>query len=269
MVGQSTFLGRLPVTVAAWLALFYLAIPLVIVSAVSVTNTEFLAFPPQGLTLRWYSTVITDSSYVKSFLLSGYLAAISTVAAVFLGVPTALILARKEFPGRQAIGALFLSPLILPTIVLGVVVLQFSARAGFPRSFYALLLGHVIVTVPYVVRTTLASLAAGFDLATEEAAQDLGAAPMQVFFLVTLPQIKQGVITGALFAFLMSWINVEVSIFNTTPTLETLPVKLMNYIQYNVDPSLAAVSATTIFIAVAAVLILDLTIGVEKATRGL
>lgn len=269
MVGHSTFLSRLPVAVVSWIALAYLAIPLVIVSAVSVTNTEFLAFPPQGFTLRWYTTVITDRTYVESFLLSGYLAAVSTVVAVILGVPTALILSRKEFPGRQAIGALFLSPLILPTIVLGVVVLQFSAQMGFSRSFSALLLGHAIVTVPYVVRTTLASLAAGFDLATEEAAQDLGATPMQVFFLVTLPQIKMGVFTGALFAFLMSWINVEVSIFNTTPTLEPLPVKLMNYIQWNLDPSLAAVSATTIFVALAAVLLLDLTIGVEKATKGL
>lgn len=95
--------------------------------------------------------------------------------------------------------------------------------------------------VPYLMRTTLASLSAGFGVATEEAAQDLGATPLQVFFFVRLPQIKQGVITGALFAFVMSWINVEVSMFNTTPTLVTLPVKLMNYIQYNVDPSLAAV----------------------------
>jgi ABC-type Fe3+ transport system permease subunit len=112
--------------------------------------------------------------------------------------------------------------------------------------------------------TTLAALA-GLEPSIEEAAQDLGASPALTFFSITLPQIKTGVIAGALFAFIMSWINVEVSIFQTKAHLMTLPVKLFNYVQFNVDPLLAAVSSVTIYLAIAAVFMLDLLIGIEKA----
>ena len=131
---------------------------------------------------------------------------------------------------------------MLPTIVLGAAILQYASALGFARSFWALFVGHVVLVTPYVMRTTLASLA-GSERALEEAAQDLGANRIETFFLITLPQIKPGVIAGALFAFINSWINVEVSIFNSTSQLVTLPVKLFNYIQFNIDPTLAAVSA--------------------------
>ena len=124
--------------------------------------------------------------------------------------------------------------------------------------------GHVVLVTPYVIRTSLASLS-GMEAAHEEAAQDLGATPMQAFFLVTLPQIKPGVIAGALFAFINSWINVEVSIFNSTAQLVTIPVKLFNYIQFNIDPTLAAVSAVTIYIAILVVVAIDLAVGIENA----
>jgi putative spermidine/putrescine transport system permease protein len=121
-----------------------------------------------------------------------------------------------------------------------------------------------VLVTPYVIRTSLASLT-GLEPVHEEAAQDLGATAVQTFFLVTLPQIKPGVIAGALFAFINSWINVEVSIFNSTAQLVTIPVKLFNYIQFNIDPTLAAVSAATIYIAIVVVVAIDLAVGIEKA----
>lgn len=256
--------GRLGVKSLSWFALLYLMAPLVVVVAVSVTETAYLKFPPQGFTLKWYAGFLKDPSYLDAFWLSAKLAFVATLVALLLGVPAGLVIARKRFPGRQAVSAVFLSPLILPTIVIGVAILQYASLLGFSRSFSALLVGHVVLVIPYVVRTTLASLA-GLDVAIEEAAQDLGATPAQTFFLVTLPQIKPGVIAGGLFAFINSWINVEVSIFNTTTAESTLPVKIFNYVQFNVDPLLAAVSSVTIYIAVLSVLILDLVIGVEKA----
>jgi putative spermidine/putrescine transport system permease protein len=186
------------------------------------------------------------------------------VSALLLGVPAALIFARKQFPGSRALSALFLSPLVLPTIVLGVAILQYASALGFARTFWALFVGHVVLVTPYVIRTSLASLS-GIEPVHEEAAQDLGATGVQTFFLVTLPQIKPGVIAGALFAFINSWINVEVSIFNSTAQLVTIPVKLFNYIQFNIDPTLAAVSAATIYIAIVVVVAIDLTVGIEKA----
>jgi putative spermidine/putrescine transport system permease protein len=256
--------GRLFIAGVSWIAMLYLALPLLVVVSISFTATEYLAFPPQGLTLRWYWVVVSDPTFVEAFILSGELAAAATATVLLLGVPAALVLARKDFPGRQALSALFLSPLVLPTIVLGVAILQYASALGFARSFLALYVGHVVLVMPYSIRTTLAALS-GMETAYEEAAQDLGATPLQTFLLITLPQIKPGVIAGALFAFINSWINVEVSIFNSTAQLETIPVKLFNYIQFNIDPTLAAVSAATIYMAILVVVAIDLAVGIEKA----
>jgi putative spermidine/putrescine transport system permease protein len=257
-------LGRLLIAGVSWLVVIFLAIPLIVVIAISFTRTEYLAFPPQGLTLRWYWNVVSDPTFVEAFILSGQLAAAATTTALVLGIAAALVFARKQFPGSRVLGALFLSPLVLPTIVLGAAILQYASALGFARSFWALFVGHVVLVTPYIIRTTLASLS-GMQLSIEEAAQDLGATPAETFFLVTLPQIKPGIIAGALFAFINSWINVEVSIFNSTAQLVTIPVKLFNYIQFNIDPTLAAVSAATIYIAILVVVAIDLAIGIEKA----
>ncbi len=257
--------GRATLSGVSLLALLFLAFPLLVVIGISFTTTEYLRFPPVGLTWKWYTRFFDDISFVESLLTSAKLAVSSTVGALLLGVPAGLVLARKRFPGRQAVSALFLSPLMLPTIVIGVAILQYASTMGFARTFWALLVGHVVLVMPYVMRTTLASLA-GFEITQEEAAQDLGATPMKTFFLVTLPQIKPGVIAGSLFAFIISWIDVEVAVFNSTPELITIPVKMFNYIQFNVDPIIAAVSAITIYVAIVAVLLIDATVGIEKAT---
>jgi putative spermidine/putrescine transport system permease protein len=257
-------LGRLSIAGVSCIVLLYLALPLVVVIAISFTETEYLKFPPQGFTWRWYWKVVSDPTFVEAFVVSSQLAAAATATALLLGVPAALVFARKKFPGARAMNALFLSPLVLPTIVLGVAILQYASALGFARSFWALYVGHVVLVTPYVIRTSLASLS-GMDATLEEAAQDLGATRMQAFFLITLPQIKPGVIAGALFAFINSWINVEVSIFNSTAQFVTIPVKLFNYIQFNIDPTLAAVSAVTIYIAILVVVAIDLAVGIEKA----
>ena len=256
--------GRLLIGSISCAAMLYLALPLFVVIAISFTTTEYLKFPPDGLTLRWYWQVVSDPTFVEAFIVSGQLAAAATASALLLGVPAALVFARKQFPGSRALSALFLSPLVLPTIVLGVAILQYASALGFARTFWALFVGHVVLVTPYVIRTSLASLS-GIEPVHEEAAQDLGATPVQTFFLVTLPHIKPGVIAGALFAFINSWINVEVSIFNSTAQLVTIPVKLFNYIQFNIDPTLAAVSAATIYIAIVVVVAIDLAVGIEKA----
>jgi putative spermidine/putrescine transport system permease protein len=256
--------GRMLIAGISWVVLCYLSLPLIVVVAISFTTTSHLSFPPVGATLRWYGNVLGDPTFVEAFVLSGQLAAAATVVALLLGVPAALAMARGEFGGRGALSAIFLSPLVLPTIVLGAAILQYASALGFARSFWALLVGHVVLVTPYVMRTTLASLS-GSERALEEAAQDLGANRIEAFFLITLPQIKPGVVAGALFAFINSWINVEVSIFNSTSQLVTLPVKLFNYIQFNIDPTLAAVSSLTIYFAVLLVFAIDWLVGIEKA----
>ena len=263
-MGRGERIGRAFLTMFSVIAVIYFLLPLVIIIGTSFTTTAFLRFPPEGFTLSWYTKFLNDPSYLQSMGLSALLAGSATATAAVLGVPVALVLLRGEVPAAYAIGALFLSPLILPPIVVGAALLQFATAVGIARTFWALFFGHVVLIIPYIVRTTLAALAR-FNLSLEEAARDLGASAPETFFLVTLPLIKPGIIAGALFAFIISWINVEISIFNTTASLMPIPVKLFNYIQYNVDPMIAAVSATTIYIAVIVVILIDRVIGIERA----
>jgi len=262
-----TTVGRVLLRSVAWAVLGYLVLPLVVLVGASMTRSRFLAFPPDGVTLAWYGQVLDDPSYVSAFVTSTAIAASATVAAVLLAVPAALALARYSFFGRTAISALFLSPLLLPYIVLGAALLQYGAALGLARSFTALLIGHVVIVTPFVLRSVLPQLNLG-QQALEEASMDLGAGPAATFFLITLPLIRSGLVSGSLLAFVSSWINVEMSIFNTTAELTTIPVKLFNYVQYSVDPTIAAVSAVTILVAAVVITALDLTIGLEiLATR--
>lgn len=255
--------SRLLVVLLAWGGLAFLALPLVIIVATSFTETEFLKFPPVGFTLRWYWRFLEDSSYLSSIWTSVAIAGIATVIAVVLGVLVALVISRSEIRGRQLLNTIFIAPLILPTIVIGAALLQYANALGFARSFFALVVGHTVIVVPYVLRTVLASLER-FDKSLEEASHDLGGNAVSTFFLITLPIIKPGLVAGVLFAFIISWINVELSIFNATAETMPIPVKLFNYVQYAVDPMLAAVSAATIYVAVIAVIVLDMLVGIDR-----
>jgi putative spermidine/putrescine transport system permease protein len=265
MKGIGDRISAVLLAAAGWSGIFYLALPLVVIIGVSFTTTEYLRFPPAGFTLRWYAKFLEDRSYIDAIWTSATLAVSAAGISLLLGIPVALVVARSRFPGQRALNALFISPLVLPAIVIGAALLQYASTLGIARTYGAMLAGHVVIVIPYIVRTTLASLS-GVSETLDEAARDLGASGLSAFFLVTLPVIKPGVIAGALFAVIISWINVELSIFNTTADLMTIPVKLFNYVQYSVDPMIAAVSAATIYVAVIVVVVLDAVIGIDQAT---
>lgn len=246
----------------SYAALAYLVLPLAVIVGSSLTTTSFLAFPPQGVTLAWYGKMLGDPSYVSAFATSTVLAAAATLIAVLLAVPAALAIARHAFLGKQVFSAMLMSPLILPHVVIGAALLQYGAAIGLTRSFNALLVGHIVIIMPFVLRAVLPQLAEE-QKSLEEASADLGAGPVTTFFLVTLPQIRSGIVSGAIFAFISSWINVELSIFNTTADLTTIPVKLFNYVQYTIDPTIAAVSSITILVAAVVIVVLDLTLGLD------
>lgn len=256
-------LGTYILFFASMMVLAFLLAPLLIVVAISFTESNYLAFPPTGFTFKWYQDVLDNPFYISAFWLSIKIALSSMLVAVCLGVPASIVLKRKTFFGSRVISGLFLSPLILPTIVLGVVILQYTSALGYGMTFPALLVGHIVLIIPYIMRATLVSLA-NYDLSFEEAAQDLGATTFETFRFITLPQIKPGIIAGALFGFVISWINVEVSIFNSTSAQATLPVRIFNQVQMAVDPTMAAISALTIYFAIITVLALDYFIGIEK-----
>lgn len=255
--------GKCLLHAAAWIAITYMMVPLAVIIATSFNESNRLAFPPQGFSLKWYTAFLSDPTYIDSILNSTQLALGATVIALVLGTAAALAMARGQFPGRSALLTLLMSPLVLPNIVIGAALLQFASMLGFARTFASLLAGHVILVLPYVVRLVLSSFS-GLNRSLEEASQDLGASPFSTFFRITLPQIKPGIVSGGLFAFVVSWVNVELSIFNTSPQLSLLPVKILNYVEYTVDPLIAAVSASTIYVAIVMVLLIDAFIGIDK-----
>lgn len=244
------------------LILAYLAFPLVVIIGASLTTTSFLTFPPKGLTFDWYEVILTNPTYVSAFMTSAWLALWATIIAVVLAIPAALAIARYTFPGRTLLSSLLLSPLVLPHLVLGAALLQFGSVMGLTRTFTALLVGHVVIVTPYVLRTVL-PLLSNDQKVLEDASCDLGANGFETFWYVTLPQIRSGVLSGALLAFITSFINVELSIFNTTSDLNTIPVLLFSYVEYSIDPSIAAVSAATIIAAIIAIVVADVLIGLD------
>jgi putative spermidine/putrescine transport system permease protein len=241
----------------------YLLAPIVVVVVAAFTAADFIMFPPSGFSLKWFEKVLRDPDFIRPLWNSIRLGVAATVVSSLLAVPAAIALVRGALPGRRAIETFLLAPLTLPTIILAVGLLFFAARIGLTNSFAALLAGHVVITVPYMLRTVL-GVYAGMNREVEEAAQVLGAKPWQVAWHVTLPAIRPGVIAGTIFSFLMSFDEVAVALLLTNSDTTTLPVSILSYLVYNYDPAVAAISTIQIAIVVAALVALERLFGVKN-----
>ena len=171
-------------------------------------------------------------------------------------------MSRGKLPGARALTSLFLTPLMLPAILTGLALFQILLSFGIGRPVWALVLGHTVVAVPYVIRTTLAVLA-DFDRRIEEAAAVLGAGPARVFAEVTLPLIRPGVFAGGVFAFITSFDQFPISLFLVQPGGETLPVVMFNYMKFDLDGTVAAASMVSILLAIGVVVIIDRLVGLR------
>jgi putative spermidine/putrescine transport system permease protein len=235
----------LAVTTMALAVVVFLQIPVIVVILAAFSTTSYLTIPPQGVTLNWFAKVLSDPTYLSAIKMSLILACGSTLISLVLGVAAAYALFRKAVPGAEAITSLLMAPLILPAVVIGVALLQYFSLTGLRGSLFGLMMAHVVITVPYIVRSALASLS-GLDLALEEAARVLGASGFEAFRLVTLPLIRPGLVAGALFAFITSLDNVPVTIFLISANQTTLPVLIFSSVEMGVDPSVAAISTLLI-----------------------
>ena len=249
------------------LVITFMLAPLVIVCVVAFTPGNTLAIPTTGFSLRWFRAVFAHSDFVQSFKNSLWLAAISATLATVLAVPAGLAIARHTFPGRNFLNGLFLSPLIIPHLVLGVALLRTFSLIGATGSFFWLALAHVVIITPYVLRLVLASVE-GSDRSAEQAALSLGASQATVFVRVTLPMILPGVTGGWLLAFINSFDEVTMSIFVTAPSTVTLPVRMYMYATESIDPLIAAVSALMVALTAVAMLVLDRIYGLDKILVG-
>jgi putative spermidine/putrescine transport system permease protein len=245
----------------------FLVAPILVVIVVSFGDAPFLQFPPGRLSLRWYTSLGEYPDFLASFGLSLVLAATSAGAATVVGTMGAFALARHRFRGRALLSALVMAPLVLPGLITGIALLQFFSLFRTEPSFFRLFVGHLIVTVPYVVRSVGAVLV-GFDTTLEEAARGLGAGPVTATRLITLPLIKPGLIAGALFAFILSFDNVVVSIFLTTPRLVPLPIQIYNYVESSARPIIASVSTLQIVVIVVLVVVAEKLVGFSRYVGG-
>jgi putative spermidine/putrescine transport system permease protein len=258
--------GPLALVFHALFVVFMLA-PLVIVCVVAFTPEGYLSLPTRGPSLRWFRAILGYPEFLRAFRDSLWLAALSSTIAIGLAVPAALAIARHRFPGRDAITALFMSPLMVPHVVLGIAFLRFFTQIGLSGSFTGLVASHVIVVMPFALRLVLAA-SYGIDARIEHAAISLGAGHATVFRRVTLPLILPGVVSGWLLAAINSFDEVTMTVFIASPATVTLPVRMFLYIQDNIDPLIAAVSACLIALTALLLFALDRLYGLDRLFVG-
>lgn len=249
------------------LVIAFMLAPLAIVCVVAFTPENTLTLPTTQLSLRWFKAVFAHPDFVQSFKNSLWLALLSATLATGIAVPAGLAIARHSFAGRDFLNGLFLSPLIIPHLVLGVALLRMFSLIGATGSFAWLVLAHVVIITPYALRLVLAALA-GTDRSAEQAALSLGASQATVFRRITLPMILPGVTGGWLLAFINSFDEVTMSIFVTAPSTVTLPVRMYMYATESIDPLMAAVSALMVVLTAVAMLVLDRIYGLDKILVG-
>ncbi len=246
--------------------LLFLLAPLAVVAVFALNPLPYISFPPVGVTTRWFEKFFTSSDFMTALWLSLRVAVMVLVLSTVIGGMCALALVRGNLPGARVLTACFMSPLMLPAILTGLALFQLFLLSGVGRPVWGLVAGHTLVAVPYVLRTTLAVLH-NFDRRIEEAAASLGATPRRVFFEVTLPIIRPGVIAGGIFAFIVSFDQFPISLFLVLPKGETLPVVLFNYMKFDLDGAIAAASMVSILLALSVVLLLERVIGLKAYVK--
>jgi putative spermidine/putrescine transport system permease protein len=244
--------------VSAALIIAFLCVPSFFVIPVSFTSGNFVEFPPQGFSLRWYELYFGASDWIAATVRSFVVALLTGAVATVLGTAAAFVLVRQAITGRGVILGLILAPLVLPRIIIAVGLFYLYARIGLVGTVLGLVIGHTILAIPYVVITVMAVLKT-YDERLDQAAWSLGASKWRTLIHVTLPQILGGILAGFLFAFITSFDELTISLFVTGGSTSTLPRRMWNDLLLQVNPTLAAVSTivllfVTVFIIAAEVL---------------
>lgn len=252
-----------------WLGLWAVLIcvvllaPLVFVVAVSLTPLDYISLPTTSFSLRWYRQMLEHQEFLDAGLNSILLAVEASVTALAIGVLAALAAVRYRFRLRQTLLLAISAPLFVPMVMSGLAILMLSSTLGIQNQSLRLYVGHAALTIPYVFRTVSASLS-GFDINQELAARNLGAGITRTFWEVTMPQIGPGILAGALFAFIVSFDNIGISIFLTGAKFDTLPVELYTYAAYSNDPMSAAVSVAMMGLSIISIVLVERLFGLQK-----
>jgi len=250
----------------AALVYFFLMAPLVIVIGASLSDTGYLTFPPEGLTLTWFERIFEISAFRRTMVTSFQIAFLSTACALAIGIPAAYALNRYRVGLPSWLSTVYVLPVLIPEIVLGFSLLRsVQVGAGLP-VWPTLLIGHTLIVLPYAVRVVSASLAA-FDFSTEDAAVSLGCPRWRAFFVVVLPNVRAGVIAAFILAFITSINDVSVALFLTGPGISTLPIQILAHVEQFFDPVIASVSVLLMLLTVAVMAVVEMTLGLSFLAR--
>lgn len=247
-------------------AITLLLAPTLVVVIVSFTDSFSLRFPPPGYSFKWYVALL-DAWQLHFAAWNSFVVALwTTVMSVVLGVGASLAIARSPTLTARILDSLFMSPLVLPALAFGLAALMLFSLVGLPISPLTLIIGHTVVCVPYVVRTTVAALAQ-LDTVLLESSASLGASRLYTFRRITLPLIRPGIIAGAFLAFMASFDNVPVSLFLRDARTDMLPIRMWQDLEGKLDVTIAAVSGVMIFITIIALIIMERMAGLSRRLR--
>jgi len=245
------------------MVLVFIILPLPIVIISSFSSSSMIAFPPKDFSLKWYIGLFRKREYITSFLLSLRVALICVVSSLTMGTLAALAIKRYTYRFPEMLKTLFLSPLMVPAVIIGIALMRFMNILGWINSFQAILVAHLLITTVYVIRTVLSSLV-GYDITIEYAARDLGAGPFMTFRRITLPMIKPGLIVAGMFAFIVSLDETTISIFIAGGRTTTLPVRIYSMLEHGLDPTVTAISSILIALAMCILLLINKVMGLDK-----
>ncbi|KZM51879.1 ABC transporter permease [Labrenzia sp. OB1] len=255
--------GRLLSYVTLTLVLAFLLGPFLIIVAAALSAGETLAFPPQGLSLKWVFKVFEIESFRNSFALSMFLAVFGTLAALILGVPVAYAASRYKLPFRETLRTIVSAPIIVPGIIVGLALLRYLVIPLDVGIGLALFIAHTALILPYAVRVVSASLE-NLRSDIEEAAVILGSSRAGAFFRVVLPNIRNGILAAFILGFVTSFNQVPVSLFLSGPGVRTLPIDMIWYMEITYDPSVAALAALLAFLSIAIVFLAERFLGFSR-----
>jgi putative spermidine/putrescine transport system permease protein len=263
MTGRDAFLLNVSLVVIGGSALVLLMAPSLVVIVVSFTSGFSLKFPPPGYSLRWYVALADAWQLQFAAKNSLQIALATTVLSVLAGVPAALAIARSRSAAARVLDTVFMSPLVLPALAFGLAALMWFTLLGLPVSPLTLVIGHTVVCVPFVIRTTVAALAE-LDPSWIESSASLGASAWYTFWRVTLPTIRPGVLAGAFFAFISSFDNVPVSLFLRDARTDMLPIRMWQDLEGKLDVTTAALSTVLIALTLVVMVVMERVAGLSR-----
>lgn len=253
-------------TIISIVILALIMFPLVLVVITSFNSQSSISFPINGFTFSWYANIFQQPDFVAGFESSLIVALIASTLALLIGIPAVYALTRYNIHHASWFQSFFLSPTLIPEIVIGFALYQATVIALRFPVFISLIIGHFLVCLPYVIRLITASMLL-MDPHVEEAGWMCGCSQRKSFFLVVLPNIKASIIAAFMMCFINSFNNLPISLFMNGPSLTMLPPAILNYLQNNYDPTVSAISVVLMVFTALMMFLVEKAIGIKNITR--